>query len=162
MKETLRRLTVETSGQDLIEYALLAGFISLAAVLAIGNVGTALNGVWNGVDNQMTAGLDLDAGRVAQKPARLGWVTGCRSNRRLHLPGLDLGIGAAVIRGPRDLCTPSRPLGDAEGLSGEGTGQERQGLASAVLQQPQLAAVPLGKGHTLVQPLKACNQGLCR
>ncbi len=55
MTKTLRHLLLDDCGQDLIEYALLAGFISLASVLAIGNVGTALNGVWNGVDNQMTS-----------------------------------------------------------------------------------------------------------
>ena len=51
----LGRLIRDTDGQDLIEYALLAGFVSLVAVAAITNVGTALNGVWGGVDTQMTA-----------------------------------------------------------------------------------------------------------
>jgi len=45
----------DTRGQDLIEYALLAGFISLAAVTMIINVGTGVNGVWGGVDAQMQA-----------------------------------------------------------------------------------------------------------
>ena len=51
----LYRLGREADGQDLIEYALLAGFISLVAITAITNVGTALNGVWGGVDTQMAA-----------------------------------------------------------------------------------------------------------
>ena len=55
MKRFAMRLMNEECGQDLIEYALLAGFISLASVLAITNVGTALNGVWGSVDTQMTA-----------------------------------------------------------------------------------------------------------
>ena len=46
----LDRLVQDTDGQDLIEYALLAGFISLVAITAITNVGTALNGVWVSVD----------------------------------------------------------------------------------------------------------------
>ncbi len=40
MKSLLNRFTREDQGQDLIEYALLAGFISLVAVVAITNVGT--------------------------------------------------------------------------------------------------------------------------
>ena len=55
MKRFAIRLMNDECGQDLIEYALLAGFISLASVLAITSVGTALNGVWGSVDTQMTA-----------------------------------------------------------------------------------------------------------
>ncbi len=54
MKQFAMRLMNEECGQDLIEYALLAGFISLAAVLAITNVGLGVNVVWGGVDTQMT------------------------------------------------------------------------------------------------------------
>ncbi len=53
--QLLDRLVRNTDGQDLIEYALLAGFISLVAITAITNVGSALNGVWGSVDTQMTA-----------------------------------------------------------------------------------------------------------
>ena len=42
-------------GQDLIEYALLAGLISLVAVAIILNVGTGVNNVWQGVNG--TVGL---------------------------------------------------------------------------------------------------------
>ena len=55
MKRFVRRLKNDECGQDLIEYALLAAFISLVAIAAITNVGTALNGVWGNVDTQMTA-----------------------------------------------------------------------------------------------------------
>lgn len=54
MKRFVRRLKNNECGQDLIEYALLAAFISLVAIAAITNVGTALNGVWDNVDTQMT------------------------------------------------------------------------------------------------------------
>ena len=50
-----RNLLVEESGQDLIEYSLLAGLISLVAVTMILNVGNGVNGVWVGVDGQMDA-----------------------------------------------------------------------------------------------------------
>jgi pilus assembly protein Flp/PilA len=43
MKNLLARFVNETEGQDLIEYALLAGFISIVAITAITAVGTKLN-----------------------------------------------------------------------------------------------------------------------
>ena len=43
----------DESGQDLIEYALLAGFISLVAVVAITNVGTGVNTVYGNIDTQV-------------------------------------------------------------------------------------------------------------
>jgi len=39
----LRRLATEDVGQDLIEYALLATFVSLVAILGATALGTALN-----------------------------------------------------------------------------------------------------------------------
>ena len=55
MKRIATRLMNDECGQDLIEYALLAGFISLVAVAAITNLGSGLNGVWGSVDAQVTA-----------------------------------------------------------------------------------------------------------
>ena len=52
--KTFKILLSEDSGQDLIEYSLLAGLISLAAVTMILNVGNGVNGVWTGVDGQMS------------------------------------------------------------------------------------------------------------
>ena len=46
MKALIKSLIVGESGQDLIEYALLAGFISLIAVGAITTVGTGVNQVY--------------------------------------------------------------------------------------------------------------------
>lgn len=48
---TLWRFVREDDGQDLIEYALLAGFISLVAVLAIESVGTGVNQVYSDIDD---------------------------------------------------------------------------------------------------------------
>jgi pilus assembly protein Flp/PilA len=53
MKSLLVRFAREDQGQDLIEYALLAGFISLVAVLAITNVGTGVNAVYTNIDKQV-------------------------------------------------------------------------------------------------------------
>ena len=55
MRRLLLTLVNDTDGQDLIEYALLAGLISLAAVTAVLNVGGGVNTVWGGVDTRMQA-----------------------------------------------------------------------------------------------------------
>jgi pilus assembly protein Flp/PilA len=55
MKALFNRFVREEAGQDLIEYALLAGFISLVAVLAITNVGKGVNDVYNNIDAQVKA-----------------------------------------------------------------------------------------------------------
>ncbi len=41
--QVLRSLHDDESGQDLIEYALIAGLIALAAVTTMGTLGTAIN-----------------------------------------------------------------------------------------------------------------------
>ncbi len=51
----LFRFVRDDKGQDLIEYALLAGFISLVAVAAIINVGTGVNNVYDAIDQQVGA-----------------------------------------------------------------------------------------------------------
>jgi pilus assembly protein Flp/PilA len=57
MKNLIVRFVREDEGQDLIEYALLAAFISLAAVLAIQQLGTAVNNVYTKVSSTLnTAG----------------------------------------------------------------------------------------------------------
>jgi pilus assembly protein Flp/PilA len=55
VKDLMKRLVREEDGQDLIEYALLAGFISLVAVAAIKSVGTGVNGVYNNINAQVAA-----------------------------------------------------------------------------------------------------------
>ena len=55
MRRLLLTLVNDSDGQDLFEYALLAGLISLAAVTAVINVGGGVNTVWGGVDTQMQA-----------------------------------------------------------------------------------------------------------
>ena len=47
---TLWRFVREDDGQDLIEYALLAGFISLVAVLAVQSVGTGVDSVYGDIN----------------------------------------------------------------------------------------------------------------
>ena len=53
MKNLLNRFVRDEQGQDLIEYALLAGFISLVAVAAITAVGTGLKDVYEDLNTQV-------------------------------------------------------------------------------------------------------------
>jgi pilus assembly protein Flp/PilA len=53
MKALFNRFVREEAGQDLIEYALLAGFISLAATAAITLIGGSLNTLYTTVNTQV-------------------------------------------------------------------------------------------------------------
>ncbi len=55
MKNLFSRFVREDQGQDLIEYALLAGFISLAATAAITLVGTNLILLYGAVSTKVAA-----------------------------------------------------------------------------------------------------------
>jgi pilus assembly protein Flp/PilA len=55
MKNLIIRIVREDAGQDLIEYALLAGLISLASVAAITALGGAIQGKFTGVGAAVTA-----------------------------------------------------------------------------------------------------------
>jgi pilus assembly protein Flp/PilA len=48
-----RALVRDDKGQDLIEYALLAGLIALVSVVAIGNAGTEVNEIWESIVGQL-------------------------------------------------------------------------------------------------------------
>ena len=54
MKSLFNRFVREEAGQDLIEYALLAGLISLVCVLAITNAGTKVSALFGNVAASIT------------------------------------------------------------------------------------------------------------
>jgi len=49
----VRALRRDDRGQDLIEYALLAGIIALGSVLMMGNVRDAINALWQDIINAL-------------------------------------------------------------------------------------------------------------
>lgn len=53
--DALRRFTRDESGQDLIEYGLLCGFVTLGVVVAATNLGLAVNGIFGGIDTQVAS-----------------------------------------------------------------------------------------------------------
>jgi pilus assembly protein Flp/PilA len=54
MKKLLARFVREDEGQDLIEYALLAAFIALVAVIMIISVGTQVNLIYGQINAQVS------------------------------------------------------------------------------------------------------------
>jgi Flp pilus assembly pilin Flp len=60
LKNFFARLVRDEEGQDLIEYALLATFVSLLAIVGAGLLGTALNN-WYG---KVASNVDSAAGSV--------------------------------------------------------------------------------------------------
>ena len=53
MKSMFARFVREDAGQDLIEYALLAGLISIVSVLAITNAGTKVKGLFENIESSI-------------------------------------------------------------------------------------------------------------
>ena len=53
MKNLFNRFVREDQGQDLIEYALLAGLISLVCVVAITNTGLKVKGLFEAVEAEI-------------------------------------------------------------------------------------------------------------
>ena len=51
----IRTLFADERGQDLIEYALLGGFVSLVVVLTVTNIGTTVDSVFQSIDTQVGA-----------------------------------------------------------------------------------------------------------
>jgi pilus assembly protein Flp/PilA len=57
MKNFMLNLIVEESGQDLIEYALVAGLIGLAAVAAMSTLATKISNAFSNVGSQLTSAV---------------------------------------------------------------------------------------------------------
>ena len=53
VNKLFKNFVQDESGQDLIKYALLAGFISLVAVVAITSVGSGVNTVYGNLNTQV-------------------------------------------------------------------------------------------------------------
>jgi Flp pilus assembly pilin Flp len=53
MKALLKKLVKDEQGGEVLEYALIAGLIVVAAIAAITSVGTKVLGKWTSVQNSM-------------------------------------------------------------------------------------------------------------
>ena len=54
--QVLRRLWVDDDGQDLIEYALLASFVSLASAVAVIHLGTVVSAIFDSIAGELESG----------------------------------------------------------------------------------------------------------
>jgi pilus assembly protein Flp/PilA len=54
---TMRTFVAAEDGQDLIEYALLAALIALAAVVAMQATGTSINSVFNSISGKLNSSV---------------------------------------------------------------------------------------------------------
>jgi pilus assembly protein Flp/PilA len=54
MKALIKKLVVEDSGQDLIEYALIAALVGLGSVAAMNGVANSIANTFAGVGNTLT------------------------------------------------------------------------------------------------------------
>lgn len=54
VKQLLKKLATEDSGQDLIEYALVAALVGLGSVAAIGSLTNSIGNTFNSVGSQLT------------------------------------------------------------------------------------------------------------
>ena len=59
MKTLIQRFVREEDGQDIIEYALLAAFISIAAILAIKAIGPKVNTYFTNVSSDSNRSISL-------------------------------------------------------------------------------------------------------
>jgi pilus assembly protein Flp/PilA len=57
MKHLLKKLVQDESGQDLIEYALVAALVGLGSVAAMGSLSGAIANTFNSIDNQLTTAV---------------------------------------------------------------------------------------------------------
>ena len=53
MKLAVQNFVSDESGQDLIEYALIASLVGLVAVTALGTLATAINGVFTSISTKL-------------------------------------------------------------------------------------------------------------
>jgi pilus assembly protein Flp/PilA len=57
MKQFLKNLATDDSGQDLIEYALIAAMVALGTQAVIKGTDTDIMKVFNGIGNQLTSAV---------------------------------------------------------------------------------------------------------
>jgi len=87
MKSLFTRFVREEQGQDLIEYALLAGLISIASIVAITNLGTAIQGKFT----------DAGAAVTADGSSWTWLASVCRSATSVSVRTSGQGTGAGVV-----------------------------------------------------------------
>jgi pilus assembly protein Flp/PilA len=95
LKQLLHGLVTEDSGQDLIEYALVAALVGLGAVAAMNGLSNSIANTFNGVGNSLVG-----------KDRRTHWVQPSSSRfRTARVRSLGAGCLFAARSMARDLCS---------------------------------------------------------
>ena len=115
MKNLIQRFIREEDGQDIIEYALLAAFISIIAITAITNVGGAGYGIGLGWNAGTTGTLNLNSGTITTYK-------------------LDLGnAGTGIVKLYGGTLTTTRPENDQVFFGGVGSYMDMRGDGKLIL-----------------------------
>ena len=57
LKQLINNLVADESGQDLIEYALVAALVGLGAVASMRSLGTAINNAFNSIGSTLSSNV---------------------------------------------------------------------------------------------------------
>lgn len=57
MKQLMKNLIAEESGQDLIEYALVAALVGLGSVASMNSLASSISNTLNGIGNALTSAV---------------------------------------------------------------------------------------------------------
>jgi pilus assembly protein Flp/PilA len=57
MKQLLKNLMTDESGQDLIEYALVAALVGLGSVAAMGSLANSISNSFNGIGDTLNSSI---------------------------------------------------------------------------------------------------------
>ena len=99
----LNRLVREEEGQDMVEYALILGLVSIIAVAAVTTTGTSVQSIWNTVSSEVAGRpeprssnplrLDAGSGREPYRQVRFSLAAMGIDNRRRCVPLPSHGLG---------------------------------------------------------------------
>ena len=133
MLKFIKRLLVRSDGQDLIEYALLAAFISIATLVALGGIGGNVGATYQKVDTAIAAAKTSDdpgqpgAGAsdpaAAIQPAAIRVVAVVRPEAALATAtettetAMGTGAGTAATVAAMETGTTEMAMGTAEGTA---------------------------------------------
>ena len=74
--QRLRKLLKDTVGQDLIEYALMAGFVAVAAGAVMPSVASSISTIFSEISSVMSVGVaELTAAGMIDGHSDGGWKT---------------------------------------------------------------------------------------
>ena len=121
MLKLLKRLAARTDGQDIIEYALLAGFISVTVLVALGGIGGNVGDTYGKVSTSVAAA------NVAGDSGQAGAGTGNGNGNNGNGNGNGGGNGSTGSGNGAGNNGSGNGNGGGNGSSGGGNGSGNNG-----------------------------------